>query len=369
MKIKKSGATLSKIVQIGEKLKQLTAQTGEEYLPLNRGVNSVVNIDLTEVVKGIDFNSNDIQVYPPGPGFAALRDAINTEYFCGESARENILVSAGGMNALDLIVQTVDIGKLYLPIYYWGCYFHMLTVRGVGNAEYTAQSELYNRIEELRGNAVLICDPGNPLGEKYDDEEQFKLIKTLSDQGIVVFFDSPYRRIFYDKNDTYYARLKELKNVVISESFSKSVGLSGQRLGFIHSTDRELMDELEIRLMYCTNGVNAFAQQLVLSLLTTPAGIKAATDFKSATARDIKLNIEYLKERGLLAEQYYHTSTPRGIFCVVNKTEEELLAHHIGSVSLSFFTKSQKAVAEKFARICVSAPHAKFVDYFSKLTL
>lgn len=367
MKIKKSGATLSKIVQIGEKLKTLTAQTGKQYLPLNRGVNSVVNIDLTEVVKGIDFNSNDIQVYPPGPGFATLRQAINEEYFLGKSDKDNILITAGGMNALDLIVQAVDIDKLYLPIYYWGCYFHMLNVRKVGNAEYSAQSELYDRIDELKGNAVLICDPGNPLGEKYDDEEQFKLIKTLSDAGVVVFFDSPYRRIFFDGTDDYYARLMELDNVVITESFSKSVGLSGQRLGFIHTTNKELHDELEVRLMYCTNGVNAFAQQLVLSLLTTPEGKKAAADFKVATARDIALNIEYLRNRGLLTEEYYHTSTPKGIFVVVNKTEEELLADYIGSVSLSFFTKSQKEHASKFARICVSAPHKKFVEYFDKV--
>ncbi len=367
MKIRKSGATLSKIVQIGEKLKTLTAQSGKEYLPLNRGVNSVVNIDLTEVVKQMDFNSNDIQVYPPGPGFPALRDAINEEYFGGKSKKENILVTAGGMNALDLIVQTVAMDKLFLPIYYWGCYFQMLTVRGIGNAEYHAQSELYDRIDELKGNAVLICDPGNPLGEKYDDEEQFKLIKTLSDAGVIVFFDSPYRRIFFDNSDTYYQRLLELENVVITESFSKSVGLSGQRLGFIHSTNEELNRELEIRLMYCTNGVNAFAQQLVLRLLTTEEGKKAATDFKVATARDIALNIEYLKNRGLLAEQYYTGPTPKGIFVVVNKTEEELLEKYIGSVSLSFFTKSQKAVAEKFVRICVSTPHSKFVKYFDTL--
>lgn len=367
MEIRTSGATLSKIVQIGEKLKSLTAQTGKEYLPLNRGVNSVVNIDLTEVVKQIDFNSNDIQVYPPGTGFPALREAINTEYFGGKSTKENIIVTAGGMNALDLIVQTVKMDKLFLPIYYWGCYFQMLKVRGIGNAEYHSQDELYDRIDELKGNAVLICDPGNPLGEKYDDEEQFKLIKTLSDAGIIVFFDSPYRRIFFDNNDTYYQRLAELENVVITESFSKSVGLSGQRLGFIHSTNEELNKELAIRLMYCTNGINAFAQQLVLQLLTTPEGQKAATDFKDATAKDIALNIEYLKNRGLLAEQYYSGPTPKGIFVVVNKTEEELLEKQIGSVSLAFFTKSQKEIAEKFARICVSIPHKKFVQYFDTL--
>lgn len=367
MKIKQSGATLSKIVQIGEKLKNLTAQNGKQYLPLNRGVNSVVGINLKEVVANMDFNATELQVYPPAQGFPALRDAINEEYFCGETKRENILITAGGMNALDLIIQAVDIEKLFLPVYYWGCYFQMLQVRGIGNAEYSAQSELYDRIDELKGNAVLICDPGNPLGEKYDDEEQFRLIKTLNDAGVTVFFDSPYRRIFMDGTDTYYKRLSELENVVITESFSKSVGLSGQRLGFIHSTNAELNLELAIRLMYCTNGINAFAQLLVHRLLTTEEGKKACRDFKEATSRDIALNINYLKERGLLAEEYYEGPTPKGIFVVVNKTEEELLEKYIGSVSLAFFTKSLKEKASKYARLCVSVPHAQFVEYFDKL--
>lgn len=367
MEIKRSGAALSKIVQIGEKLKMLSARSGEEYLPLNRGVNAVVNIDLREVVAQMDFNSNDIQVYPPGPGFPALRQAINDEYFGGLSSPDNILISAGGMNALDLVVQAVGMGKLYLPVYYWGCYFQMLTVRGIGNAEYMAQSDLEGMIPELQGNAVLICDPGNPLGEKYDDERQFALIQKLDAAGITVFFDSPYRRIFYDRTDDYYQRLMQLKHVVITESFSKSVGLSGQRLGFIHTTNKALHDELEIRLMYCTNGVNAFAQQLILRLLTTPEGIRAAQAFKEATARDIARNIDYLKQRGLLAGKFYDASTPKGIFVVVNRTEEELLAHRIGSVSLSFFTKSRKEEAARYARICVSAPHEKFVAYFDRV--
>lgn len=367
MKIKSSGATLSNIVQIGEKLKQLSAESGKEYLCLNRGVNSVVNIDLNEVVKLIDFNSTEIQVYPHGAGVPALREAINQKYFLGKSSKDNLLITAGGMNALDLVVQALDIKTLYLPIYYWGCYFQMLKTRNIGNAEYYAQSELYDKIDELRGNAVLICDPGNPLGEKYDDQQMFELIKTLNDNDIVVLFDSPYRRIFYSSEDDYYARLMELENVIITESFSKSVGLSGQRLGFVHTTNKAAHDEMEIRLMYNTNGVNAFAQALVLRLLTTAEGERASYDFRTKTVIDIEKNINYLAARGLLAEEFYTTSLPKGIFTVVKRTEAELLEANIGSVSLSFFTKSQKQTAANYARICVSVPHEKFVSYFDKL--
>ena len=85
MKINKSGAALSRIVQIGETLKELSQKSGKEYLPLNRGVNQVVNIDLTEVVKSINFNSPEIQVYPHGAGRPDLRAAINEEFFAGKS--------------------------------------------------------------------------------------------------------------------------------------------------------------------------------------------------------------------------------------------------------------------------------------------
>lgn len=367
MKIKKCGAALSKIVQIGEKLKKLSAETGKAYLPLNRGIPSVVPIDLRGVVKDLDFNAPLMQTYPEGPGFSSLREAINGEFFQRKSNKDNILITGGGMNGLDLLIQALGIEKLYLPVYYWGPYFHLLNIRGVGVGEYAAQSDLYGRLEELKGSGVLVCDPGNPLGEKYDDEELFKLVKTLNDAGVVVVFDSPYRRIFAGADDDFYTRLLGLENVIISESFSKSVGLSGQRIGFIHTVDKELRDELEIRLMYCTNGINAFAQSVVLGLLTTEEGRKAVAEFKQATVHDILANIDYLKARGLLAEEFYRSTTPRGIFAVVNRTEEQLLQARIGSVSLSFFTKSEKERAAHFARVCVSMPHPKFVEFFDGL--
>lgn len=367
MKINTSGAGISRIVQLGETLKELSLKNGKEYLPLNRGVNQVVNIDLREVVKSIDFNSPDIQVYPHGAGRPALREAINEEFFQGKSSIDNILVTAGGMHALDMVAQTVNIRKLYLPVYYWGCYLKMLTVRQVGSAPYERQEDLLGMIDELQGCAVLISDPSNPLGDKHDDEEQLAIIRALNDAGVVIYYDCPYRRLWADASDDYYVRLMQLENVIITESFSKSVGLSGQRLGFIHTTNRELYHELEVRVMYNTNGINGFAQELVLRLLTTPEGKKAVRDFKERTVRDIALNIQYLKERGFLAEEFYRGTDPRGIFVIVNKSEEELLAHYIGAVSLSFFTRTLQDYAKAFSRICVSVPHDKLVTYFDTL--
>ena len=77
MQVNISGAKFSSIVGIGENIRSLSKKNGKEYLMLNRGINSVCNIELTEVVKYIDFNSNDIQVYPTAQGRHDLRKAIN----------------------------------------------------------------------------------------------------------------------------------------------------------------------------------------------------------------------------------------------------------------------------------------------------
>ena len=195
------------------------------------------------------------------------------------------------------------------------------------------------------------------------------MLRKLDAAGVTVFFDSPYRRVFRDATDTFYREIRPLRNVAIVESFSKSMGLSGQRIGFIHTTDPGLYAELEKRTMYTNNGVNAFAQTLVLRLLTTPEGRRAVADFKAATVRDIGLNIAYLKENGLLATEFYRESMPVGIFAIVDRSEKELLEHRIGSVSLDFFTRDAALAgyASRFSRICVSVPHTKFREFFDPL--
>jgi aspartate/methionine/tyrosine aminotransferase len=368
MKINKSGANLSAIVSIAQRIKKLTAETGKKYLPLNRGINSVCNIDLTGVVKLIDFNSNDIQVYPPSLGRMDLKEAINKVYFGNKAAIENIVITGGSTVGLDISFQVLKIDKIYLPRYYWTTYDEIMTIRHNQSDVYKDYDELEENLSKLKNSAVIICDPGNPTGEKYDDDKLLNFIKRLHHNGTKVILDSPYRKMFFDESDTFYRELMLLENVIIVESFSKSLGLSGQRIGFVHSSNRDFVTEFGIRLVSATNGINAFSQILVQKLLNSEPGIKAVDEFKRKTVDAIKLNIRYLEKNHLLAEQFYQKSTPVGIFVVVNKTEEELLEHFIGSVSMSYFTRTHQEEAKNFARICVSFPHQEFKQFFNHLT-
>ena len=367
MKVKKTGVALPAIHEMGRKIQELSKQSGQEYLFLQRGINAVVNIDLSEVVKTIDFNKTEMQVYPLSSGRIELRTAINNEYFGGKTDVTCISICGGGMPGIDNAFQIVDVRKIYVPLYHWGNYHNAMKIRSIGYDEYETFDDLERLMPELGDCAVLFGDPGNPFGNKYDDEEIFGIMKKLSDNGTIVFYDSPYRRVFCDSNDDFYQRLLELENVVILDSFSKSLGLSGQRLGFVHSKNIEFNHEMAVRLAFATNGTNVFGQILIEKLLTTPEGKKAVNDFKIKTVTEITKNIKYLDESGFVANELYKGSTPIGIFAIVNLTEEELLANRIGSISLAKFTLSRKEEAAKYSRVCVSMEHEKFVEFFERL--
>jgi aspartate/methionine/tyrosine aminotransferase len=367
MKIKPSHTSNSSIVAMGLQLQKAMKESGKEYLMLNRGVNSVVNIKLESVIKQIDFNSNEIQVYPGTKGSTELRKAINMEFFDEKAELENILVTGGGISGLDICFQNLDANEILFPRFYWGTYTQLSHLRNIPFLCYESYEQLALLSDKLEGKAVIICDPGNPLGDKYPDDKLFELIKLLNDKGAVVLFDSPYRRLFFDKSDAFYQKMLPLENVIIIESFSKSVGLSGQRLGFIHCSNKNFNNEAALRIMYATNGINGFAQLLVSKLLTTIEGIKAVTEFKLSTTTDIKKNIDFLDKNGLLANEFYKESLPLGIFAVINRSPNELFSHQIGSVGLDYFVKESFGGMENYSRILVSYPNEKFVSYFRTL--
>lgn len=359
MKIKKSNVTFSSIVGIGERVKKESNRTGDEYLQLNRGVNAVTDINLSSVMHYINPNSKEFQIYAPNKGLESLRKSILHEYFPSKKSIENISITPGGMPALDLILQILDVEKFLFPNFYWGSYSKMASIR-------KRDFNFYDNLEHLNmissGNeCVFICDPNNPTGKKEDDEFLFNTIKEITSRGTIVIFDCPYRKLFYD--DNFHDRISELENVIITESFSKWVGLSGLRVGFIYSNDDNFNEELNIRLLYEFNAVSAPPQMIIDKVLSTIVGEIELKKFREKTVKDITDNIKYLSDNNLLVEEIYNGEIPVGIFAIINKSEEFLFQNKIGAVGLEKFSGKEKDKWSKYSRICVSVPHDKF-KYF-----
>jgi aspartate aminotransferase len=365
MNIVKSGAVFSRIVGIEEKLKKLSIQTKTDYLPLNRGVNMVCPLEISHIVKSMNFNSFEFQVYPPVQGWPELRQQINISFFNNIVSSDNIFITAGGMNGLSLVLQTIATDKVYLPAYYWGAYSNLLKICRKNTGFYEHIPWLHDNSEIVRNKAVIICDPNNPLGNKYPDELILGVIQNLRKQNTTVILDTPYRMLFCD--NSLYEQTAEYENVILVESFSKSMGLSGQRIGFVYSANINFTREFEIRLLYNTNGIHVFAQKLVYLLLSTSEGQQAVNAFKEKSKCEIQKNLQYLKQKKLIGEELYDDSDVIGIFVAVNKSEQELLNKRIGSVSMQFFTQKYKKEAENFSRICVAISHDQFLKFFRQI--
>lgn len=364
MKINISNATFSSIVGIGQKVKAASAKSGEKYLELNRGVNSVVDIDLSGIMKHINPNSKGFQVYAPNLGIDSLRKSILNEYFPTKNEIENIAITPGGMPALDLVIQILNVENIYFPHFYWGSYSKMATIRKKQFSFYESLENLdYSKLNE--STAIFVCDPNNPTGVKLDDDFLLKHIEKINETGAIVIFDSPYRKLFYD--DNFFDKISNLDNVIITESFSKWLGLSGLRIGFIWSKNKEFNSELNIRLLYEFNAVSSVPQLIVDAVLSTNEGKTTRDNFRMETTSSIVKNIDFLKKNNLLVKEIYGEDTPIGIFAIINKSEDYLFKNKIGAVGLDKFTYHKKDKWSRYSRICVSVNHDEFKEFIKKI--
>jgi aspartate/methionine/tyrosine aminotransferase len=367
MKINNSGAKFSSIVGIGEKIKKIEKEIGVKYLPLNRGINDVVNIDLSKIIKEIDFNSKEIQQYPPNSGILSLRKNIVKEYFPSMIGIENnISIIGGGMPSLDLCIQILDTKKIWYPKFYWGSYEKMSIIRKKSFDFYETLSD-FDLSTLSDTDCIFICSPSNPTGLLIDNDYLLDSITKISNTGAVIVFDCPYYRLFY--NDNFFERILQYggDNIIICESFSKCYGLSGFRLGFICSLNKEFNEELNIRLLYEFNGISSPSQILVDRILSTKQGQIAINNFQEETRKHIKLNIKWLRDNNFLVDDIYNGDNPIGIFAIINKSEDFLFQNKIGAVGLDKFVYNNKNNWSSYSRICVSVKHEIFIEYFSKI--
>jgi aspartate/methionine/tyrosine aminotransferase len=368
MKINHSKVSFSSIVGIGQKVALAAKTDGQEYLELNRGVNAVVNIDLSEVIKGIDFNSKEYQVYAPNLGMESLRRTIIKEYFpSSEGKLSNLAIMPGGMPGLDLILQTLNVDTVYFPKFYWGSYSKMASIRNRSFTFYDDIKTLSLNIKENENSCVFVCNPSNPTGIDESYPDVLEAIREMDRGGITVIYDCPYSKLFHSTHEDIFDNVGKLSNVIVCESFSKSLGVSGARLGFIWSNNDEFNKELNIRVLYEFNGVCSPSQILVNSLLSTDEGKKAVKDFKGVTIANIRENSEYLKRRGFLVDEIYKDKKLDGMFAVIKFSEDFLFKNKIGAVGLDKFTYHDKDIWSSYSRICLSVPNEKFIKFFNKI--
>ena len=106
--------------------------------------------------------------------------------------------------------------------------------------------------------AVIVNSPNNPSGVVYTAETVTKLAELLCAKeaefghAIYLIADEPYRELVYDGMDVPYLT-KYYKDTIVCYSYSKSLSLPGERIGYILVPD-EVTDAKDIYAAVCGAG-------------------------------------------------------------------------------------------------------------------
>lgn len=173
--------------------------------------------------------------------------------------RDNILMTVGAAGGLNVILKTLlNPGEevvVFAP--YFGEYRSYAANYGGKLVVVPPQTEDFQpnlkRFEELispRTKAVIVNTPNNPTGVIYSEETICRLADIMrrkqSEYGtdICLISDEPYRELAYDGAEVPYLT-KYYENTVVGYSFSKSLSLPGERIGYLVIPD-EMKDSADV---------------------------------------------------------------------------------------------------------------------------
>ena len=188
--------------------------------------------------------------YMSNSGYEDARDSVAASLnrrFGTSFTRQNLIMTvgaAGGLNvALKTILEPGDEVMLFAP--YFGEYNNYISnfdgVPVVVPPDYTRFSMNLAEAEKLftpRTKAVIINSPNNPTGTVYTEDEIQALAALLEEKSrelghtIYLISDEPYREIVFGEYEVPYLT-KYYKNTFVGYSYSKSLSLPGERIGYL----------------------------------------------------------------------------------------------------------------------------------------
>lgn len=208
--------------------------------------------EVKEALIDIVSNENDtfLHGYMNNSGFEDVREAIassiNDKYNTSLSEK-NIVMTVGAAGGLNVILKTLlnpmDEVLVFAPFFgeyrnYVNNYDGNLVVVSPNTVDF--QPNLEELEEKLTANtkAVIINTPNNPTGVVYSVDTIKKLAAILEKKekefgtSIYIISDEPYRELVYDGVEVPYVT-NYYKNTIVVYSYSKSLSLPGERIGYL----------------------------------------------------------------------------------------------------------------------------------------
>ncbi len=202
---------------------------------------------------GIQSLENSKTRYTSNWGLAKLRESIsrymNRKYSLSYSPDNEIIVTVGGSEAIDIAVRAIieNGDEVIIPQPSYVCYEPITRLAGGVPViiETKAENEFKVTPEELKEKItdktklLILPYPCNPTGAIMEREDLEKLVEVLKGTNIFVLSDEIYSELtFGGKKHVSIAQIEGMRErTVVVNGFSKTFSMTGWRLGFACAPD------------------------------------------------------------------------------------------------------------------------------------
>lgn len=198
----------------------------------------------------------DVLEYSHSAGFESYRKKLAKYYQTIDPTVEftDIIVTTGGSEALLFALgSTMDPGdEVIIPEPFYANYNGFSASNGVNIVPVMSSIDngfalpAISEFEKLitpKTKAILICNPGNPTGYLYSEEEMNQLAELVVKHDLFLIADEVYREFAYDgyKHVSVLSIPALANNAIVIDSVSKRYSMCGARIGCIVSKNKELM--------------------------------------------------------------------------------------------------------------------------------
>jgi aspartate aminotransferase len=303
---------------------EIAKKKGNKVYHLNIGQPDIKTPDVAlQAVKNADIK---VLEYSHSAGFESYRTKLS-QYYKNHGLpidTQDIIITTGGSEALLFAMgSTMDVNdEIIIPEPFYANYNGFSTASGVKVVPVISgietgfalpPIEAFEKLITPKTKAILICNPGNPTGYLYSQEEILKLAEIVKKHDLFLIADEVYREFIYD-GDKHYSVMNVPgleEHAIMIDSVSKRYSMCGARIGCIVSKNKEVM---------------ATAMKFAQARLSPPTYAQIASEAALETPQSYFDDVisEYKDRRDTLISELnkiegVKVATPKGAFYCIAK--------------------------------------------------
>lgn len=255
-------------------------------------------------------------------GYVDVREAVANslnERFGTAFAGKNIIMTVGAAGGLNVILKTIinagDEVLTFAPYFgeyraYVNNFDGVLVEVSPNTVDFQPKLDEFEKKITPKTKAVIVNTPNNPTGVVYSEETIKKMAAIMEEKqkeyGTEIFLisDEPYRELVYDGAEVPYLT-KYYDNTIVGYSYSKSLSLPGERIGYLVIPDEadgseELISAATIanRTLGCVNAPSLI-QKVVAKCVDAKTDLAAYDKNRQALYNGLKeCGFECIKPQG-----------------------------------------------------------------------